>query len=114
MFNYPRGKGPKPYLNGGSIKRTRGRPKGSGVNPEKTITAIRVTERVKLMLDGWKKDFRVSTYDEAIKAYCKETIKLRKKVDGLLEGRQPMVVEPRQNIVKVTPNLKIDWRESMR
>ena len=34
--NYPRGKGPKEHLNGDSVKRTRGRPKGTGLKADKT------------------------------------------------------------------------------
>jgi hypothetical protein len=114
MFNYPRGKGPKEHLNGDSIKRQRGRPRGSGVDPNKTVASIRVRADTYALVDSWRKDFHVNTFDDAIRAFVQDKIKIRKKLDGLLEGRQPMVVvEPRQNMVELEPNL-IDWRQSMR
>ena len=78
--NYPRGKGPKEHLNGDSVKRTRGRPKGTGLKPDKTMYAIRVTEATRIDLDHWKSEFHVKTYDEAIREFIKSRLKPEKKL----------------------------------
>jgi hypothetical protein len=49
------------------IKKKRGRPVGSGRNPDKPTYHILVTDSVKLMLDGWKKEYNARSYDEAIR-----------------------------------------------
>jgi hypothetical protein len=82
MFSYPRGKGPKEHLNGDSVKRTRGRPKGSGLKADKTRYAIRVTEATRIDLDQWKREFHVGTYDEAIREFIKSNTERQKKVEG--------------------------------
>jgi hypothetical protein len=81
MYTYPRGKGPKEHLNGDSVKRTRGRPKGTG-KAEKTEYAIRVTEATRIDLDQWKREFHVKTYDEAIREFIKSKISNQKKVEA--------------------------------
>jgi hypothetical protein len=82
-FSYPRGKGPKEHLNGDSIKRTRGRPKGSGMNPDRTVASIRIRAATKVMLDGIKLEYNCKTYDDAIIQYLHQRINLRKKADAL-------------------------------
>ena len=81
-FSYPKGKGPKENLNGDSHKRTRGRPKGSGLKPDKTLYSIRVTEATRIDLDQWKREFHARTYDQAIREFIKSKIKTRKKVEA--------------------------------
>jgi hypothetical protein len=81
-YSYPRGKGPKEHLNGDSVKHTRGRPKGSGLKTDKTMYAIRVTEATRIDLDQWKREFHAKTYDDAIRAFIKSKIKIRKKVEA--------------------------------
>jgi hypothetical protein len=81
FVNYPRGKGPKEHLNGDSIKRSRGRPKGTGKD-EKTEYAIRVTERTRIDLDQWKREFHVKTYDEAIREFIKSKTATQKKAEA--------------------------------
>ena len=83
MYNYPRGKGPKERLNGDSIKRRRGRPKGSGLDPDRTVASIRIRAATKVMLDGLKLQYNCKTYDDAIIQYLKQRIDLRKKADAL-------------------------------
>lgn len=98
MFNYPRGKGPKKHLNGNSVKKKRGRPKGAGVSPEVTVCAIRITAYVRDMLDIWKQEFHAKTYDDAIRAFSKSKAKATKKADAL-------ELELREQGVYATPNL---------
>jgi hypothetical protein len=83
MYSYPRGKGPKPHLNGDSIKKKRGRPAGTGKDPEERVMYhILVSERVKDMLETWKRRYRAVTYDQAIKSFSLDKIEFQKKVEA--------------------------------
>jgi hypothetical protein len=76
------------WLPPGKPKRPRGRPKGTtDPNKERTITAIRITQWVKEILDHCKDVYKVTTYDAALRAYMRDKGhkigELQKKVDAL-------------------------------
>lgn len=110
--NYPRGKGPKEHLNGDSVKRTRGRPKGTGLKADKTMYAIRVTEATRLDLDHWKSEFHVKTYDEAIREFIKSKIKTRKKVEAQEEQILDLQEESRALKQAIDSHLRIQKRHA--
>ena len=95
FFPIKRGWKPNENLNGDSIKKKRGRPKGSGLNPDKTVKAIRVTPDVEAMFEQWKREYGARTYDEALRMHLREKAnniaKRQKKLDALVKEQKEYV-----------------------